>query len=56
MSQLKLPGMIIYGDDSWEIINLNPDKIRGDIRKNYPLGNPMHGFTLALQNDYHARQ
>ncbi|MFJ2540319.1 colicin-like pore-forming protein [Pseudomonas sp. NPDC087614] len=56
MSQLELPGMIIYGDGSWEIINLNPDKIRGDIRKNYPLGNPMHGFTLALQNDYHARQ
>ncbi|WP_339494272.1 colicin-like pore-forming protein [Pseudomonas sp. RA_105y_Pfl2_P56] len=56
MSQLELPGMIIYGDGSWEIINLNPDKIRGDIRKNYPLGNPTHGFTLALQNDYHARQ
>lgn len=56
MSQLELPGIITYGDGSWEIINLNPNKIRGDIRKNYPLGNPMHGFTLAIQNDYDARK
>ncbi|MFP0196768.1 colicin-like pore-forming protein [Pseudomonas sp. PHC1] len=56
MSQLELPGIITYGDGSWEIINLNPNKIRGDIRKNYPLGNPMHGFTLAIQNDYEARK
>ncbi|WP_236182202.1 MULTISPECIES: colicin-like pore-forming protein [Pseudomonas] len=56
MSQLELPGIITYGDGSWEIINLNPNKIRGDIRKNYPLGNPMHGFTLAIQNNYEARK
>lgn len=56
MPQLELPGIITYGDGSWEIINLNPNKIRGDIRKNYPLGNPMHGFTLAIQNDYHERK
>ncbi|WP_336354611.1 colicin-like pore-forming protein [Pseudomonas granadensis] len=56
MPQLELPGIITYGDGSWEIINLNPNKIRGDIRKNYPLGNPMHGFTLAIQNDFHARK
>ncbi|WP_084776950.1 MULTISPECIES: colicin-like pore-forming protein [unclassified Pseudomonas] len=29
---------------------------RCDIRRNYPLGNPMHGFTLALQNDYNTRK
>ncbi|MFG6203403.1 colicin-like pore-forming protein [Pseudomonas retamae] len=56
MSQLELPGIITYRDGSWEIINLNPKKIRGDISKNYPLGNPMHGFTLAIQNDFHARK
>lgn len=56
MPQLELPGIITYGDGSWEIINLNPNKIRGDIRKNYPLGNPMHGFTVAIQNDFHARK
>lgn len=56
MSQLELPGIITYADGSWEIINLNPNTIRGDIRRNYPLGNPMHGFTLALQNDYNTRK
>ena len=56
MSQLEIPGIITYADGTWEIIELNPKKIRGDIRKNYPLGNPMHGFTLALQNDYNARK
>jgi len=56
MSQLELPGIITYADGTWEIINLNPDTIRGDIRRNYPLGNPMHGFTLALQNDYNTRK
>ena len=56
MSQMVLPGIITYRDGSWEIINLNPKKIRGDISKNYPLGNPMHGFTLAIQNDFHARK
>lgn len=56
MSQLELPGIITYRDGSWEIINLNPKKIRGDISKNYPLGNPMHGFTLAIQNDFRARK
>lgn len=56
MSQLELPGIITYGDGSWEIIDLDPKKIRGDIRKNYPLGNPMHGFTLGIENDFHARK
>ncbi|AVX88993.1 colicin-like pore-forming protein [Pseudomonas sp. VE 196-7] len=56
MSQLELPGIITYADGTWEIINLNPNTIRGDIRRNYPLGNPMHGFTLALQNDYNTRK
>ncbi|WP_139831481.1 MULTISPECIES: colicin-like pore-forming protein [unclassified Pseudomonas] len=56
MPQLEIPGIITYADGTWELINLNPDKIRGDIRKNYPLGNPMHGFTLAIQNDYLARK
>ncbi|MBV4458783.1 hypothetical protein KVG96_12550 [Pseudomonas sp. COR58] len=56
MPQLEIPGIITYADGTWEIINLNPDKVRGDIRKNYPLGNPMHGFTLAIQNDYLARK
>ncbi|WP_202368431.1 hypothetical protein [Pseudomonas sp. MWU318] len=52
MRQLELPTTIIYGDGSWEIINLNPGTIRGDILKNYPLGNPMHGLTLAIESDY----
>ncbi|MGE1172742.1 colicin-like pore-forming protein [Pseudomonas sp. BW7P1] len=56
MSQLEIPEIITYADGTWEIIDLNPKKIRGDIRKNYPLGNPMHGFTLSLQNDYNARK
>ena len=52
MRQLELPTTIIYGDGSWEIINFNPGTIRGDILKNYPLGNPMHGLTLAIESDY----
>lgn len=56
MSQLEIPGIITYGDGTWEIIDLNPNKIRGDIRRNYPLGNPMHGFTLATHNEYIERK
>jgi hypothetical protein len=56
MSQLERPLTIFYGDGTWEILNLNPNRIRGDIRKNYPLGNPMHGFTLAIEKDYFARK
>ncbi|MGU9850022.1 colicin-like pore-forming protein [Pseudomonas koreensis] len=52
MRQLDLPATIFYGDGSWEIINLNSGNIRGDILKNYPLGNPMHGLTLAIESDY----
>ncbi|WP_155953501.1 hypothetical protein [Pseudomonas sp. URIL14HWK12:I6] len=52
MRKLELPTTIIYGDGPWEIINLNPGSIRGDILKNYPLGNPMHGLTLAIESDY----
>ncbi|KHA70036.1 colicin-like pore-forming protein [Pseudomonas sp. Irchel s3f10] len=56
MRQLELPTTVFYGDGTWEIINLNPGSIRGDILKNYPLGNPMHGFTLAIESDYLAQQ
>ena len=56
MRQLELPTTVFYGDGTWEIINLNPGSIRGDILKNYPLGNPMHGFTLAIESDYLAQK
>ncbi|MDX9674309.1 MULTISPECIES: colicin-like pore-forming protein [unclassified Pseudomonas] len=56
MRQLELPATIFYGDGTWEIVNLSPKTIRGDILKNYPLGNPMHGFTLAIESDYLARK
>ncbi|MCU0120811.1 colicin-like pore-forming protein [Pseudomonas sp. B2M1-30] len=55
MPEDNFPGIITYGDGSWEIYPLNPGRLRDDIRKNYPLGNPMHGFTLAIENDYLTR-
>lgn len=56
MRQIELPPMIIYADGTWDIAKPTLDRNRKNILSNYPWGNPMHGFTLALESDYQERK
>ncbi len=51
---LELATTIIYGDGSVEFISLNPGQVRGSILGNYPMGNPMLGAVIGIENDYKA--
>jgi hypothetical protein len=52
---IELATTVIYADGTHEFIG-STTSTRGSILGNYPLGNPMQGFVIAIEADYNERK